>query len=163
MVVDTRVGPVEETLESSKEHTSAPGSKVVSKDAEIAAKIVQAHILEGHAGTEEGGDILMSTTIDEHGPQLQAAEVPRSTAEVALSKAEFAFDAAQLRPHDVREFELSLWKKMSQLQSDNTSHERQYELEPRPSTVVVHKKVTDSANKANRNLRERQTETYSAI
>lgn len=80
---DTWPGALEAILETSNERISKLGSQVASKDADIAAKVVQVDSLDGRVKISEDGASLMSATIREQGPQLRTAEAAYSRAEVA--------------------------------------------------------------------------------
>lgn len=70
--------------ETSKECISVLGSQVVSKDAEIDAKVVQFDRLKVGDTIVEEGTSLMSTTIRDHGPLLCTAEAARYSPKRAL-------------------------------------------------------------------------------
>lgn len=67
LVVQTRSGALEETLETRKKRIAALEPQVESMDAEINAKVGLVVSSVGHVRTGEEGKSLMSATICEHG------------------------------------------------------------------------------------------------
>lgn len=83
-VVDKQAGPLDATSENSNLRISALELQIASKDAHIAAKVVQFDSFESCLMIAQENTSLMSATIHEHSPLLHAAQAVRSSAEVDL-------------------------------------------------------------------------------
>lgn len=85
---DTRLCALEATSKTSSFGTISLESQIASKDAEILLNVAKADAVEGRLPMTEEGESLISVTTHDRGPQLHAAEAPRSSAQVALRSAE---------------------------------------------------------------------------
>lgn len=116
-VVDTPVGALDATLETSKEHRGGLESQDGSKDAEIIAKVAQVDSLDRRFQIVEEGALHMSGTIREHCPQKRPDEAVNSCAE-------FASRSAESRLQVVCAFESSIWANKGQLHTNKTRIEK---------------------------------------
>lgn len=112
IIVETRIGALEATLQTSNERISALESQIASNDMDMVPKMAQVDSLEGRLRIAEEGALLLSAPICELGLQLSVAQVARSSAEAALHSAESQIQV-------VCTFESSLQEEVGQLLSDN--------------------------------------------